>query len=56
MIKLDREFLLNEGDTGKGAIIAQHHPDGKKLEIQTVAEGVRRPASWPFTQKTRAAI
>lgn len=49
VIKLDREFLLNEGDTGKGAIIVRSIIQmAKKLEIQTVAEGVETPGQLAF--------
>lgn len=49
VIKLDREFLLNEGDTGKGAIIVRSIIQmAKKLEIQTVAEGVETPEQLAF--------
>lgn len=49
VIKLDREFLLNEGDTGKGAVIVRSIIQmAKKLDIETVAEGVETPEQLAF--------
>lgn len=49
VIKLDREFLLDEGDTGKGAIIVRSIIQmAKKLEMKTVAEGVETPEQLAF--------
>ncbi|WP_195270009.1 EAL domain-containing protein [Eubacterium sp. 1001713B170207_170306_E7] len=52
VIKLDRNFLLDEGSTGKGAIIVRSIIQmAKKLDMETVAEGVETPEQLAFLKE-----
>lgn len=49
VIKLDRAFLMDKGDAGKGEIIVRSIIQmAKKLDMETVAEGVETPEQLAF--------